>query len=292
MIHFLALTILPFAAQSSLLIEEEKNMVQSFISGLVEEVCPDGIDCTESVLDDLIFLISGDPYDPLGRDKDSSKMTVLLQVVDEKCELREKCLDKLFSESRVRMITSRKDSFDSVAHKDTGDSNKKAAVDDIVYEFTRKGHHPNKDSDSNEETGNENDTIFVDEDNEANKDHDKDSDVDNSEINGEEDKKKDNTGVVEKSDAKEDDDDNDEIIFERFENRDHLDETIMNRMSKDECQRNRKACAKYVEKEKKLGLNHIGKITLDKGGQPMAHVPASVIFEAELNVPEDSDDPE
>ena len=88
------------------------------------------------------------------------------------------------------------------------------------------------------------------------------------------------------------DENSEETPFERFELNDNLDETILNTLIKDECQQNREDCAKFVAKQKKLGLNHIGKISLDEDGDPVAEVPKSVIFEAELNIPDGSDGPE
>ena len=200
--------------------EEVSNAALKFVANLVDDVCQDRDDCVDGVLNDLIFLISGDPYDPSDRDSGSSRMTVLLEVIDDKCELDKICSGKLFADMRDRIINER-------------------------AEFNGENNDGFLSLDSAE-------TAYSDDNN----------------------------------------DDSDETQFERFERKDHLDETVMNTIFKDECQQNRAACSEYVAKQKKLGLNHIGKIRFDEDGEPVAEVPDSVFFEAELNVSDGSDDPE
>ena len=83
-----------------------------------------------------------------------------------------------------------------------------------------------------------------------------------------------------------------ESQFERYELKENLDETVINGMNNDECLQNREACKKFVEKEEKLGLNHIGEIQFDEDGEPVVFVPKSLIFREELRIPEGADEPE
>ena len=233
--------------------EESSTTALKFVVNLVDDVCQNRDDCADGVLDDLIFLISGDPYDPSDRDSGTSRMTVLLEVIDDKCELDADCSEKLFAEMRDRIINERSEFIDEVSdssfHKDKNELQKGRGGEGF-------------------------ETLSLDQIS------------DNRNIDG-------FLSLVSTDMEYQDNLENsDETPFERFELKDHVDETILNTMMQDECQQNRAECAEYVEKQRKLGLNHIGKITFDKDGEPVAEVPDSVFFEAELNVPDGGDDPE
>ena len=234
--------------------EEGSTTALRFVVNLVNDVCQNRDDCADGVLDDLIFLISGDPYDPSDRDSGTSRMTVLLEVIDDKCELDAECSEKLFAEMRDRIINERSEFNDEVSdssfHKDENEPQ------------TGKGREGYK-------TFSRDQNMF-----------------DFGNIDG-------FLSLIPTEMEYLDNLENfDETPFERFELKDHVDETVLNTMMKDECQQNRAACAEYVEKQRKLGLNHIGKIRFDEDGEPVAEVPDSVFFEAELNVPDGGDDPE
>lgn len=85
--------------------------------------------------------------------------------------------------------------------------------------------------------------------------------------------------------------DEDEIEFDLFEKGD-TDETVINRLSKDECLDNPVACKKWVEKEENLGHNHLGSITYDADGEPIVEVPKSLIFKEELRIQDGGDTPD
>ena len=78
--------------------------------------------------------------------------------------------------------------------------------------------------------------------------------------------------------------DAEESNFEMFENGENLDATAINSMTKDECQSNPEECAKYVEKMRREGKLHIGAITIDEDGNPVADVPKAMIFDEELRL--------
>lgn len=83
-----------------------------------------------------------------------------------------------------------------------------------------------------------------------------------------------------------------EQIFEKMENGEELDEESRILLKKDECINNKEACKQWVEKEEKLGLNHVGDIHLGLDGQPIAKIPKSLFFREELRLADGKDEPE
>ena len=266
MTSFQAIMLMLLSLNLSFTTDEERSSVLKFVVNLLGDVCQDRDGCVDNVLDDLIFLISGDPYDPLDRDTGSSRMTVLLEVIDEKCELDKECLENLFAEMRNRII-SQIDEFTA------------EISDSSIIQMSKNNNTGIKNKLKEAWAANNDEKFFQ-----------------NELLDGLNDdgllglKYDEPDGDVENNDQV--DENSEETPFERFELNDNLDETILNTLIKDECQQNREDCAKFVAKQKKLGLNHIGKISLDEDGDPVAEVPKSVIFEAELNIPDGSDGPE
>ena len=258
------ITLILVALNASCSGEEGTSFLKFFVN-LVDDVCNGRRGCADNVLDDLIFLISGDPYDPTDRDNGSSRVTVLLEVIDEKCELDKKCLADLFADMRNRIINEREEFNDDIR--------------DSSLPINRNDNTEVKNS-VNEVWEADDDDEFFQEELLDIKNEDQMNNI------------PDDVFDYDKTDQDKYNQDYDETIFERFEHNKDLDETILNAIAKDECQQNRVECAKFVAREKKLGLNHIGKIFLDENGNPVAKVPKSVIFEAELNVPDGNDEPE
>merc|ERR1712013_138868 len=257
----LCLVLLPliaqiFASGSCNEVREKRNILT--LLDLIDDFC-DGEDrCINDVTDDLINYISNDPYDPQDRDAGASRMTVLLESLDDSCEGDEGCLEDLFEDLRKRVINN---------------SNDYNGADDDYDELFNT--HANEEDDFFDEDDNDDD--FWDEDDEDDFEDDDDSYYEES---------------TENPDSGWGDDDEFDSSFERFELNESLDETIVNEMNEDECLQNREACEKFVEKEEKLGLNHIGEIQYDQEGQPVAFVPKSMVFKEELRIPKGGDDPE
>ena len=285
--------------------DDEDISVMEFFADIANDVCHERGDCFDKVLEDLIFLISGDPYDPTDRDTGSTRMTVLLEVIDDKCEMSEECTDNLLAKMRDRVMDESEEYNDAINDEiyDEIDDETSDVIDEEIYEL-------NQITTENTETRNEPEEILVIEiaDNDEELVEYELSDTYTLQMNQNDDDKVKNEseeastidkpsvslqGQMKKPDDNVDDDGAfKESIFERFELKEDLDETILNMLVKNECQQNRAECVKWVAKQKKLGLNHVGKITRDKDGNPVVEVPLSVIFEGELNIADGSDDPE
>ena len=244
-------------------VREKRNILT--LLDLIDDFCDGEERCINDVTDDLIYYVSKDPYDPKDRDAGVSRMTVLLESVDDSCEGDEKCLEDLFEDLRKRVINNSND-YD-------GDD---AGYDEL---FNTHADEEEEDSDFYDEDGD--DADLWDEDDEEDYDEDDDEDDGNSYYE-----------EATTDSGWEDDDEGFDSAFERFELNENLDETIINEMNKDECLQNREDCEKFVEKEEKLGLNHIGQIQYDQEGQPVAFVPKSMVYKEELRLPEGGDDPE
>ena len=269
-------------------VDDEDISVMRFFADLANDVCHERGDCFDKVLEDLIFLISGDPYDPTDRDTGSTRMTVLLEVIDDKCEMSEECTDNLLAKMRDRVMDESEEYNDEIDDK-INKSNR------IKTDSIKASNEPEKAA-RTAEPDVASRTAVTDEELLQNGLSENRS----LQMNQNDDSKIKNelkeAPTVDKRRVKKSDDNSDgdfkESIFERFELKENLDETILNMMVKDECQQNRAECAKWVAKQKKLGLDHVGKITHDKDGNPEVEVPLSVIFEGELNIADGSDDPE
>lgn len=102
----------------------------------------------------------------------------------------------------------------------------------------------------------------------------------------------DNSDDDDQEEDDDDDDDFDEQQFEELEFNSNKDETVLNNMYKDECQQNPVACKKFVDKEERLGLNHIGRIDYGEDREPIVKIPKSLFFREELRIKDGGDDPE
>lgn len=79
--------------------------------------------------------------------------------------------------------------------------------------------------------------------------------------------------------------------FEKLMDELNVDMTLLNRINKDECLANRRACARWVREQHAKHLDTIGRVHEDEMGEPQVAVPKSLIYGEELLVPDGGDSP-
>ena len=70
---------------------------------LIEDYCGSELTCNESVTNDLIFYLSGEPYDD-GLDAGTSRFTILLECIDDKCGNDDTCREPLIEILKERIL--------------------------------------------------------------------------------------------------------------------------------------------------------------------------------------------
>lgn len=69
----------------------------------VDEYCEGEVTCNDDVMDDLIWYMSGEPYDD-ELDAGTSRTTLLLESIDDKCENDQSCVDSLLEVLKERIL--------------------------------------------------------------------------------------------------------------------------------------------------------------------------------------------
>eukprot|EP00116_Pleurobrachia_bachei_P017331 sb/3477593/ len=67
--------------------------------------------------------------------------------------------------------------------------------------------------------------------------------------------------------------------------------SILNTLEKDKCLQNRAACLEWVKEQHDKLKDIIGRVYMDKFGQPKAEIPDSLLYEEELLVEDGADSP-
>jgi len=69
----------------------------------IDDYCEGETTCNDDVMDDLIWYLSGEPYDD-ELDAGTSRTTVLLESIDEECEDDASCLEPLLETLTERVL--------------------------------------------------------------------------------------------------------------------------------------------------------------------------------------------
>ena len=82
-------------------IRKRRSVVGLF--DLVDDFCDSKEACTQQALDDLIFYLSGEPFDE-ELDAGTSRETILLESIDDKCVGESSCLEQLYETLQDRVL--------------------------------------------------------------------------------------------------------------------------------------------------------------------------------------------
>ena len=79
--------------------------------------------------------------------------------------------------------------------------------------------------------------------------------------------------------------------FERLMEERDIDFSVINTLGKDACLQNKAACLQWVRQQHKMLQDQIGRVHMDRLGQPRSKVPDSFLYEEELLLEDGADSP-